>query len=112
MSLHDPLVRVRHMLDSACEAIALCRGRGASDLENDRLLELSLLHLITILGEAASQVPPAVRALHPDVPWARAISMRNRIVHGYDSVDREILWSTVREDLPQLASSLEKALSG
>lgn len=111
MSRHDPLIRVRHMLDSAREAITLSRRREPPDLANDRLFELSLLHLITILGEAAAQVPAEILARHPNVSWTRAISMRNRIVHGYDSVDREILWSTVRDDLPQLVASLEAVLS-
>jgi uncharacterized protein with HEPN domain len=37
--------------------------------------------------------------------------MRNRLIHGYDIVDYDIVWSTVADDLPPLIVELEKILS-
>ncbi len=51
---------------------------------------------IVIIGEAANRLPPAFRAAHPQVPWVKMIGMRNRIVHGYDEVDWDIVWRAVR----------------
>lgn len=48
---------MRHMLDHAREAAALTRDRTRADLDRDRMLQLSLAHLIEIIGEAASRVP-------------------------------------------------------
>jgi uncharacterized protein with HEPN domain len=42
---------------------------------------------------------------------AQIIAMRNRLIHGYDIVDYDIVWSTVSEDLPPLIAELEKMLS-
>ncbi len=107
MSRRDPAILIRHMLDHAREAIALAGGRSRVDLAKTRLLELALVRLVEIVGEAASRVPPAQRAQYPGIPWEDVVGMRNRLIHGYDSVDLDVLWNTVVEDLPQLVQALE-----
>ena len=57
MSQHDPLVRVRHMLDHANEAMALAHGHVRDDLDTDRLLNLALARLLEVIGEAATHLP-------------------------------------------------------
>jgi uncharacterized protein with HEPN domain len=44
---------------------------------------------------------------HPSVPWAEMAGMRDRLIHGYDSVDVEVVWDTVVRDLPALIKMLE-----
>ena len=72
------------------------------------MLELSLVRLIEIVGEAAARVSLERRTLYPSIPWREVIGMRNRLVHGYDSVDLDVLWDTVELDLPPLIIELEK----
>lgn len=52
------MVRLRHMLDHAREAVSLIKGKQREDLDRERLLELSLIRLIEIVGEAAGRVSP------------------------------------------------------
>jgi uncharacterized protein with HEPN domain len=107
MSKHDPFIRYRHMLDHAKEAISLARGKTRSDLDADRMLNLALVRLLEIIGEAANRIPREEQAQHPQIPWTQVISMRNRLIHGYDSVDFDILWQIVSQDLPPLIAALE-----
>lgn len=44
----------------------------------------------------------------PDVPWREMISMRNRIVHGYDTIDLAIVWAVIDKDLPELVGILKR----
>jgi len=111
MPKHDPSILLRHMLDHAREAYSLAQSRSRADLETDRLLNLALVRLLEIIGEAASRVPIEDRPHYPDIPWPQIIGMRNRLIHGYDSVDFDILWQTVREDLPPLIAALENILA-
>lgn len=64
-----------------------------------------------IVGEAASRTPLEERAQHNDIPWAQIVGLRNRLIHGYDSVDFEILWQIVNSDLPNLIAKLEQIVS-
>jgi uncharacterized protein with HEPN domain len=107
MSRHDPMVRVHHMLDHAREAVEMTRTRARADLDADRLLNLALVRLVEIIGEAASRVPEEFRACYPEVPWGQAVGMRNRLIHGYDAVNFDILWMIVTKDLPPLIGQLQ-----
>ena len=111
MTLHNPIVRVRHMLDHAREAVDMVRGRSRADLDKDRQLNLALVRLVEVIGEAANRVSEDFRSRYPQVPWREAVGMRNRIIHGYDVIDFDILWSVLQKDLPPLIETLEKILN-
>ena len=65
----DDAIRLRHMLDAALEAVAFAQGRNRSDLDTNRMLVLSLVKDIEIVGEAAYQITEATRDQLPDIPW-------------------------------------------
>jgi len=94
------------MLEHAREAMQLVAGRNRSDLDTDRVLSLALVRLLEIVGEAAARVSPEARARHPAIPWSEIVSLRNRLIHGYDAVDMDVLWSIVNTDLPALVRGL------
>jgi len=98
---------LRHMLDHAREAVTLAQGKDRADLDDDRLLELALVRLLEIVGEAASRVPSDDRTRYPEIPWPQIVSLRNRLIHGYDAVDLDILWQIIERDLPPLIAALE-----
>jgi uncharacterized protein with HEPN domain len=104
-------IRLRHMMDHAREALALTQGKTRADLDSDRLLELALIRLLEVVGEAASRVPDEECALYPEIPWPQIIGLRNRLIHGYDAVDLDILWQIIQVDLPPLVSVLETILA-
>ena len=110
MSKRDPAVPLRQILAHAREAVELCQTRTRADLDNDRLLNLALTRLLEIIGEAAYRVPESVRDQHQELPWMEMIASRNRLIHGYDSVDFDILWSIIQKDLPILVNQLESIL--
>ncbi|HXB68762.1 MAG TPA: HepT-like ribonuclease domain-containing protein [Candidatus Acidoferrales bacterium] len=60
--------------------------------------------------EAASKVTPEVRVRFPAIPFAKMVSMRNRLIHAYFDVDLDIVWTTVADDLPSLLPVLDSAL--
>ena len=99
-------VRLLHMLEHAREAIQLVEGRSRQDLDVDRLLSLALVRLLEIVGEAAAKVSPGGRARYPTIPWSEVVSLRNRLIHGYDSVDMDVLWRIIEDDLPALVRDL------
>jgi uncharacterized protein with HEPN domain len=63
-----------------------------------------------MIGEAAGHVPLGVQQATPEVPWRQMRGIRNRIVHGYDTVDLEIVWKAVCDELPLLVPALERIL--
>ena len=110
MTRPDATRRLRHMLEHAREAMHFAEGRSRADLDRDRILNLALVRLLEIVGEAAARVPDSQRDRWTAIPWDAIIGLRNRLVHGYDEVDLDILWTIVTQDLPALVTELDKVL--
>ncbi len=105
------IIRLRHMLDAAREALSFVAGRNSEDLGRDRMLVLALVKEIEIIGEAASRISDESRQALPRIPWPKIIAMRNRLIHAYADVDLSIVWDTLTGALPELARELEIALT-
>ena len=68
----DDSVRLRHMMDSAMEAVELIHGKSRADLDTNRVLSLALVRLLEIVGEAASRVTIPTRLKYPDIPGLKS----------------------------------------
>ena len=98
------------MLDHAKEAADLIVGKDKTELQHNRVLELALIRLVEIVGEASAKVSSETQAKYPSIPWPQVIGMRTRLIHGYDAVDLDVLWDTIEIDLPPLIAELGKIL--
>src|SRR5262245_54979361 len=112
MSRRDDSVPMRHMLDYAREGVEIARQRSRRDLDEDRILQLALRQLIEIVGEAANRVSREGQMRYPDGPWRDAIAARNRIAHGYDTIDYDTVWRIITQEFPLLIAALERVLPG
>jgi len=111
MSPSKDLIRLQHMLDYAREALELIRGKSRNDLDSDRLLGLALSRLMEMMGEAANRVSPEYKSCYSSIPWSQIIGLRNRLIHGYDAVDMDIIWQILKQDLPILIEEMNKLFS-
>ncbi|CAB4900524.1 unannotated protein [freshwater metagenome] len=91
--------------------LELAAGQSAGEIEVAPDRRDSLLWNFTVLGEAVSQLSAGLKADHPTVPWTDASRLRNRVVHGYWSVDFEVLIATARDDLPSFLGGVESVLA-
>ncbi len=102
----EDAVRIRHMIDAADLARTFGAGRDRADLDEDKMLRFALVQALQVIGEAASKVSPEGRLALPGVPWAAITGMRNRLVHAYFDIETDLLWVTLRTDLPILLAQL------
>ena len=98
------------MLDAAEEALSFIQDRERTDLDRDRMLVLSLLKEIEILGEAASKISNETQRQCHEIPWNDIIGMRNRLIHGYFDVNLEVVWKTIVADLLPLTNALRRII--
>ena len=106
--LRNDKVYVRHILDAAREAVGFADGRSRADLDIDRQLNLSLVRLLEVIGEASRGISREFREAHPEVAWKKMIGMRDRLIHGYFDINLDVVWQSVTEDLPPLIAQMEK----
>ncbi len=101
---------LRDMLAHARQAVAAIADKERGDLDSDFVLAAALERFIEVIGETASKVSTATRATAPQVPWRQIVGMRNRLVHGYASVDHDIVWDVVSDDLAGVIQAPEELL--
>ena len=71
----------------------------------------AVIRNLEIIGEAASHVSEDIQKQHTDIPWYQMKAMRNILIHEYFGIDIDVLWQTVKEDLPPLKAYLKKVLN-
>lgn len=103
----DDGIRLRHILDAAREAQSFTIRRRRSDLDKDRMLVLALIKSVENIGEAAFMMSEATKERVPTIPWVDIIGMRHRLVHAYFDINLDVLWQTVKVDLPMLIAQIE-----
>lgn len=111
MSQRDDRITLRQMCEHAQEALSLVTERSDEQILEDRVLCFALRSFMEIVGEAAGRVSTQTRSQYPEVPWRLAINTRNRISHGYDTLDMRVILKTIRDDLPSLITRLEQILA-
>ena len=78
------------------------------DLDRNHQVLSACCYQIAIIGEAVKRLSAARRGEHPEVPWRDIAGMRDRLIHGYDSVDIDELWKTSTEDIPVLMEQVRR----
>jgi uncharacterized protein with HEPN domain len=99
--MRDPKERLQDILQ-AIEAIDRYRACERGEFDQNEMLQVWFLRHLQIIGEAARHVPDEVRGMAPDIPWNKIIGMRNILVHGYFTIDLDIVWNAVQQDVPLL----------
>jgi len=101
---------LEHILQALERIARYTAGMDEQAFLGSELVQDAVLRNIEILGEASKhiqRVDPAFAVHHADVPWQVMYTMRNRVSHGYDKVDLEIVWKSIQSDLPVLFKQVE-----
>lgn len=99
------------MLDYALTAQRLAKDRKRADLDADEVLHLALTRAVEVVGEAARRVSKEKRKELSGIPWSQIMGARNRLIHGDDYVDLDVLWDIITFDLQPLIEQLRKAIA-
>lgn len=103
--MNDDDRRLADILAAVADAgLIVERGRAAFDA--DPLVVRAAKNIVTEIGEATKALSPATTDAIPEVPWRAIAGMRDRTIHRYPEVDLDVLWDTLKFDLPELAQQI------
>ena len=106
MSKHDPALTLLQIIEFADEIAELLTGRTREDLDANAEFHRALERCVELIGEAATRLPAEFREKYNAVPWRQIIGMRNAMIHGYDTVDADVLWDAASRDVPGLRAMI------
>jgi len=103
-------LRISDILQSISKISGYTQGMDFETFRGDSKTVDAVVHNLAIIGEAAANVPDEIASGHPEIPWRIMKAFRNVIVHEYFGVTLDIVWQTVRKDLPTLVGPLQRLL--
>ncbi|MDP3741800.1 MAG: DUF86 domain-containing protein [Candidatus Micrarchaeota archaeon] len=108
----NPSLYLGHILEAVKKISRYTSGIDEEEFLENELVKDGVTCNIQIIGEAIKNLPPEFKEKHPEVPWKDIAGMRDRIVHFYFGIDYQIMWATVKEDIPELQQQIKKLLKG
>ena len=107
---NDFLDFVEDILDAMTQAELFLQDLTYSQFEDDVRTNFAVVRALEIIGEASKRLPAEVREEYPDIPWRNMAGMRDGIIHGYDTVDLQIVWDVVKVDIPKIKPWIQQIL--
>ncbi len=101
---------IEDMLEAAEKIERYTDAMNREEFVSDEKTVDAVLRNLEILGEASKVISGDVREQAPEIPWSEMAGMRDKLIHGYATIDLDIVWQTVSEDVPPLRSELESLL--
>ncbi len=96
---------------AAIESIgSFVEGMSLDEFLADDKTASAVVRKLEVIGEAAKQVPAAIRQQYPEVPWKEMAGMRDVLIHFYFGVNLRLVWKTVQEDLPTTQKHIARIL--
>ena len=109
--MRSPRLYLQDILDAIRAIERFVEGLDFDAFAQDDLRASAVIRKLEVIGEASRQVPGWVRERYPEVPWRTMAGMRDRLIHAYFGVKLDLVWETIRRDLPPLKRSLDRILS-
>jgi len=82
-------------------------GMSYEEFVEDQKTVDAILRNFEVIGEAAKNVPEGFRREYNHVPWSEMAGMRDKLIHGYATIELRIVWTTVQEEIPSLTGQIK-----
>ena len=98
---------LQHILEAIGKIQRFVACKTEADFLADDMAQDAVIRILEIIGEAVTRLSPQLKTAHSDVPWGEIAGMRNRLIHGYVSVNMQIVWDTVVAVLPAFSERVQ-----
>lgn len=112
MSERPQLLYCQDILESGAAILSYVQDITYDTFVYDRMRYSAVIREFEIIGEAVGKLSEELKSGYPEIPWQDVKDFRNLLAHEYFGVDLEIVWNTVRDDLPMLVDAVQKIVSG
>lgn len=108
--MRDDRARLSDIIE-AVERIEKYATRGRTAFDEDELLQTWVLHHLQIIGEAVRALSTDTTLSANDIEWVKIVGMRNILVHNYFSIDTDIVWAVIENDLQPPKSKVQELIN-
>ena len=106
----DDLAYLSHIMQCIKKIKRYTRGQTKQKFAENELLQDAVIRNIEIIGEASKNITLDFRKKNSQIPWKEIAGMRDKLIHHYMGVDIEMIWNTVKQDIPFLDKELKEII--
>lgn len=101
---------IRDIVQNMKDAEEFIRGMSYDQFISDKRSLNAVIRSVEVVGEATKNIPDDIRARYPVVPWKEMAGMRDKLIHLYFGVDKEVVWLVVKDRIPSIRPLIEQIL--
>ena len=101
---------IKDIVDAIESIEKFVAGMNFEEFKNDDKTVSAVVRKLEIIGEATKNIPDEIKEKYPKLPWREMAKIRDKLIHSYFSVDFEIVWKVIKEELPLLKPEIEEIL--
>ncbi len=109
--MKDNMIFVKHIMESINFIEQFTEGFTEKEFLKDFKTQAAVIEMIQIIGEASKNISEDFRSKYPDIPWRQMARTRDKLIHGYFSVDLNLTWDVIRKDIPDLKEKISKIIN-
>jgi hypothetical protein len=98
------------ILNSSQRIVRYTKTKIRSTFANDQKTIDAVIRNLEIIGEASGKIPLEIRKDFSSLPWESMVGMRNKTIHEYFDINVDVIWQTVKEDIPLLEKQVNKII--
>jgi uncharacterized protein with HEPN domain len=106
--MKDDYVYIDHILVCIRKILDYTKEVSQSEFERNELIQDAVIRNIEIIGEASKKISKDLKSTFHEIPWREISAMRDKLIHDYMGVDKEVVWKTIKEDIPFIQSLMQK----
>lgn len=110
MSSRSELLFLQDILDSTDAILKYTKNLSIDEFANNRLIYSATIREFEIIGEATIHICDETLSKYQQIPWRDLKDFRNLLIHEYFGVDAQIVFNTIKNDLPLLKKIVEKMI--
>ena len=107
MKNRNSRVFLSDMLEVVNKILTYTKGFSYEDFDRDSKTFDAVIRNFAVMGEAANKINDGIKERYEKIPWKEMTGIRNIIIHEYFGIDKDIIWKTVQDILPELKVELE-----
>jgi uncharacterized protein with HEPN domain len=93
---------LQDMLDAICDIEKFTENITQDEFYKNKEKQYAVLRALEIVGEATKKLSKELKARHREISWREIAGMRDKLIHEYFGVNTDVIWNTVKQDIPTL----------
>jgi uncharacterized protein with HEPN domain len=108
--MRDPKLYLKDILTAMDAIEQFVKGLDVESFKNNDIVSSAVIRKFEIIGEATKGIEEEIKQKYSAIPWKDMAGMRDRLIHFYFGIKYELVWETIKKEVPKIKPLIKKIL--